>query len=156
MPSKLAAAIKQSKPFSSLEEEVALTLFKLVNDLGYDLQELLKTAELSAAQYNILRILRGAGPDGLACNGIGERLLVKSPDMTRLLDRLEQQTLIRRERSSEDRRIVYSYITKKGLEALDALDEPIAALHKEQFGQLSKKKLEQLLSLLEEVNSKKQ
>jgi DNA-binding MarR family transcriptional regulator len=99
-----------------------------------------------------LRILRGAGGEGLACNEISERLLVKSPDITRLLDRLEKQELIMRNRSKEDRRIVNANISGAGLELLERLDEPMQSLHKTQLGSLNQEKLTQLLALINELS----
>ncbi len=101
-----------------------------------------------------MRILRGAGGEGLACNEISERLLVKSPDITRLLDRLEKQELIVRSRSRVDRRIVNASISKTGLELLERLDEPMQSLHKSQLGSLGQEKLTQLLALINELSEK--
>ena len=153
MPSKLATSIKQSKPFLSLEEELALVLFRLANDLGYEMAELLKAENLSASQYNILRILRGAGETGHACSAVAEGLVVKAPDMTRLLDRMEKQGLITRQREAHDRRVVTTRITEAGLKLLAKLEAPLATLQKQQFKQLSKTKKEQLLTLLEELGN---
>ena len=153
MSSKLASSIKQNIPFLSLEEELSLVLFRLANDLGYEMAELLKAENLSASQYNILRILRGAGETGHACSAVAERLVVKAPDMTRLLDRMEKQGLITRQREAHDRRVVTTRITEAGLKLLAKLEAPLATLQKQQFKQLSKTKKEQLLTLLEELGN---
>ncbi len=154
MPSKLAIDIKQTKPFSSLEQEVSLTLFRLASELEGETAELFKSYGISAAQYNVLRILRGAGDGGMACGDIGERLVTKAPDMTRLLDRLERQGLITRAREAADRRVVTARISERGREILAELDEPVAALQRRQFRHLGEEKLRQLLNLLEEVSTR--
>ncbi|MCA9835407.1 MAG: MarR family transcriptional regulator [Trueperaceae bacterium] len=136
-----------------LEHEVFLKLVKVVNELSYEIEVLLKEQGLSSAHYNILRILRGAGEEGLACSAIGERLLVKSPDITRLLDRLEKQELIERARSLVDRRIVTSCLSEKGQKLLAALDEPMKQLHKKQLEHLGETKLEQLSKLLDDIQN---
>lgn len=154
MPSKLASSIKQTQPFSSLEQEVSLTFFRLATELEHESSSLFKAHGLSMAQYNVLRILRGAGEAGMACGDIGDRLVTKAPDITRLLDRLERQGLITRSRETNDRRVVTTRITERGREILAELDAPVVLLHKRQFGHLGEEKLHQLLTLLEEVSSR--
>jgi DNA-binding MarR family transcriptional regulator len=151
MPSRLRTAIKQRKPFEGPEHEVFLTLQRLASELGHEVSELLKPHGLSAAQYNVLRILRGTEDDGLACGEIANRLVAKDPDITRLLDRLEDTGLVTRSRSKSDRRVVTAKISSAGGELLATLDEPMAALHKEQLGHLSRDRIRQLLDLLEEA-----
>jgi DNA-binding MarR family transcriptional regulator len=108
---KLAKEIKQSKPFRSREEEAFLNLARTHEVLAARVAELLKPYQLTPTQYNMLRILRGAGAEGLTCSQATERMLTADPDVTRLLDRMEAQELIRRERSKEDRRVVVTRIT---------------------------------------------
>lgn len=139
--------------FASLEHEVYLTLQRLAADLGYQTAERLKGADLSPAQFNVLRILRGAGEGGLTCGEIGERLITRDSDVTRLLDRLEKQELVTRVRSTQDRRVVLTCITARGLGLLADLDEPLAALHRAQLGHLGPQKLTQLLALLGEASA---
>ena len=98
MPNDLRHELQQAKPFSSLEEEAFLNLARTASELGDSLELLLKTYGISAAQYNVLRILRGAGPAGLCRNEIRDRLVARMPDVTRLLDRLEALTYVRRSR----------------------------------------------------------
>ena len=126
----------------------ALTaMARAVSELERDTLELLKTADLSLAQYNFLRVLRGAGPGGLTCGEVGGRLIRHDPDVTRLADRLAQRGLIERARSERDRRVVVTYITTQGLALLASLDEPVDALHERQLGHMSEDQLRQLATL---------
>lgn len=127
---------------------------RLALTLSHDVFELFKQHGLSAPQFNILRILRGAaqnGEDGLACGEIGERLLAQAPDLTRLLDRLAAQGLVRRERGSRDRRVVKTHVTGKGLAVLADLDTPLAELHVRHLEHVKKEHLERLNTLLTEA-----
>ena len=151
MPSRLAAAIKQTKPFVSIEEEVFLAVQRTASDLNQGIAELLRVEGLTTPQYNVLRILRGAGSAGLACGEISERLVNRDPDVTRLLDRMEKQDLIVRTRESADRRVVTSRITARGRELLARLDKPVAEAHVRRLGHLGQTKLRKLLELLEEA-----
>ena len=99
-------------------------------------------------QYNVLRILRGAGPQGLPCNRISERMISRDPDMTRMLDRMEKRSLITRERQQEDRRVVRARITEEGLKLLKKLDAPVRELHKKQFASLNLARQKTLLELV--------
>ena len=124
---------------------------RLALTLSHDVFELFKQHGLSAPQFNILRILRGAaqnGEDGLACGNIGERLLAQAPDLTRLLDRMAAQGLVRRERGSRDRRVVTTHVTDKGLAVLADLDTPLADLHLRQLEHLGEQRLAELNALL--------
>ena len=154
MPSSIGTTIKQTKPFGSLEQEVTLMLSRLTSDLGAELAEVLKAAGVTTVQYNVLRILRGAGERSLACSEIGERLVTKDSDITRLLDRMEKTGLVNRMRDTDDRRVVKTCITEKGLKILADLDEPVMELHHRQLGHLSEEKLSKLLELLEEASAK--
>jgi len=116
-------------------------------------EEALKPAGLTPSQYNVLRILRGAGPDGLSCREIAERMLTRDPDMTRLLDRLEQRGLVSRARSTSDRRVVVTRITASAMKLLASLDEPIEELHRKQLRHLGREGLKQLTALLEEARA---
>lgn len=138
-----------------LEQRLFLALLETADDLGQEAEQLIKSAGLTATQYNVLRILRGAQPLGLACRGIGERMISHDPDMTRLLDRLEKRGLITRERQKDDRRVVKTHITPQGLEVLKPLDHPLRELHKQQFRHISVARLKMLSKLLEEVRARK-
>jgi DNA-binding MarR family transcriptional regulator len=146
---RLQAEIKQHKPFESLEEEVYLNLLRTADLLFRRQEYLLKTVDLSPAQYNVLRILRGAEPRGLACREIGERMLTRDPDITRLLDRLEKRKLVVRTRDLEDRRVIFTRVSAKGLETLKQLDQPVAQTCKANLGHMGDKRLRQLCRLLE-------
>ncbi|HMB95620.1 MAG TPA: MarR family transcriptional regulator [Tepidisphaeraceae bacterium] len=149
----LAVEIKKRNPFDSLEQEVYLNLMRTADALGRDMETMLKSQGLSATQYNVLRILRGAGGDGLPCGEVSERMITRDPDMTRLLDRIESRGLITRCRQTRDRRIVMTRITKKGLAALAKLDAPIQSAHCAQLAHLGRKKLKNFLTLLEAARS---
>src|ERR1700720_3271104 len=124
---------------------------ELADTFGAQAEQVIKTAGLTAAQYNVLRILRGAGRAGLACREIGERMISRDPDITRLLDRMEKRSLITRKRQSDDRRVVKTFVTPHGLELLKILDRPVSALHKRQFQDIAPAKLKVLAAMLQEI-----
>ena len=134
-----------------LEDSIFIALQKTADSLGLEAEQLLKPHGLTGTQYNVLRILRGAEPDGLACSGIGERMISHDPDMTRLLDRMEKRGLITRARQADDRRVVKTRITSAGLTLLKSLDQPVRELHKRQFRHMSAARLKSLAQLLEDV-----
>lgn len=143
---------KSAKPFTpSLEAKLFVALLRLSDRLAQDADLLIKSYGLTGTQYNVLRILRGAGPDGLPCKVIGNRMISRDPDMTRLLDRMEKRQLITRERQSEDRRVIKTRITPTGLEILKKLDGPVDELHKKQFRHLPVAKLKALAEAIEEA-----
>lgn len=150
MSPSLRDEIRQ-RTFDSLEHEAALNLMRTADQFGRQVTELLDAAELTGTQFNVLRILRGAGPAGLAAGEIGERLVTRGPDVTRLIDRLERQGRVCRDRCSEDRRVVTVKITPEGLRTLAELDEPMRALHVRQLGHLDEARLRLLIDLLEEA-----
>src|SRR5437762_13910759 len=131
MTPNLRAEIKQTKPFASLEEEALLNLERTAAVIGHALAERLKPHGITPTQYNVLRILRGAGKAGLCRNEVRDRLVAQVPDVTRLLDRLEHLGLIDRERSTEDRRLVSTRITAAGLALLRSLDDAVARVQKD-------------------------
>ncbi|MGO9640162.1 MAG: MarR family winged helix-turn-helix transcriptional regulator [Candidatus Acidiferrales bacterium] len=138
----------RAAPKLDLEQHVFLELLRVADSLVQDAEAVLKPYGLSHTQYNALRILRGAGPTGLACGGIGERMLTHDPDITRLLDRLESRGFIKREREQEDRRVVKTRITDAGLRLLEELDVPVSDLHQKQLGHLDSAQLQELKNLL--------
>lgn len=142
-----------AKPFKSVEEEAILSIARTAAVLEHAGAEALKPFDLTITQYNVLRILRGAGGDGLCRNEVGERLVTKVPDVTRLLDRMETAGLIVRERGSEDRRVVATRITEKGLKLLEKIDRELPEIHGRQLGHVSHKRLRELISILEEVRN---
>jgi DNA-binding MarR family transcriptional regulator len=134
-----------------LQDQAFIALQKTADALGQQTEHLLKANGLTSAQYNVLRILRGAEPEGLACSDIGERMISHDPDMTRLLDRMEKHGLITRQRQTDDRRVIKTRITFKGLDSLRRLDQPIRDLHRRQFSHISAARLRGLTALLEEI-----
>ena len=159
MSGNLKREIQQEKPFVSLEEEAFLGLQRTASLLIQALGRELKGYDLTPAQYNTLRILRGALPDALTCGGltcgeIGERLVSPGPDVTRLLDRLEQGGLVTRLRDPEDRRVVRARITEKGSELLDRLDEPVGQMLARLLGGLGPARLKSLVALLEQARER--
>jgi DNA-binding MarR family transcriptional regulator len=149
----IAEEIKQGRPFTSVEEEVYLALLRTSDALTSCTAALFKAHGVSPTQYNVLRILRGAGPKGLRCSEIGDRMITRDPDITRLLDRMEKAGLIARTRGEDDRREVYTSIASSGLEILRELDRPLAELHRQLLGHMGERKLRSLLSLLDEARS---
>lgn len=129
------------------EEAAFLDLLRTTDMLTRRLATVLKTEDLSANQYNVLRILRGS-PDGLPCGEIASRMITRDPDITRLLDRLEKRSLISRCRETKDRRMVMARITPDGLKLLGRLDEPVEEAHRKQLGHLGRERLQALTELL--------
>jgi DNA-binding MarR family transcriptional regulator len=151
---RLQTEIKQNKPFQSIEQEAYLNLLRTADALFRREEKLLKGMNLSPAQYNVLRILRGAEPEGMACRDIGERMLTRDPDITRLLDRLEQRKLVKRSRIQKDRRMIITRITSLGCELLRQLDVPIRSLSLDALSHMGNRRLRTLVSLLEVARSK--
>ncbi len=133
------------------EDRAFIALQKAADKLALQADQLLKSNGLTGAQYNVLRILRGAEPQGLACSSIAERMISHDPDMTRLLDRMERRNLITRQRQSDDRRVVKTRITSGGLELLKRLDPTVRELHKRQFAHMMSVRVRTLADLLDEM-----
>jgi DNA-binding MarR family transcriptional regulator len=152
--SSLKHEIKQAKAWSSREQEAFLNLLRTADALSRGEAAILKPANLSPNQYNALRILRGAGQDGVTCSELGSRLIERDPDVTRLIDKLEERGLMQRTRDARDRRVYRNVITAAGLALLASLDEPLVALHKNQLGHLGQEKLSALIALLEDARSR--
>ena len=142
----------KSRRVGSPEEAAFLDLLRTTDMLSRGLISVLKAEELSATQYNVLRILRGA-PEGLPCGEIANRMITRDPDVTRLLDRLEKRGLIFRRRETQDRRTVMAQITAEGSKLLIRLDEPVQAGHRRQLGHLGRKRLQTLSDLLQAARS---
>ncbi len=134
------------------EEAIFLDLLRTTDVLSRGLSQVLKTEDLSATQYNVLRILRGT-PQGLPCGEIAARMITRDPDVTRLLDRLEKRGLISRCRATKDRRTVMARIAPHGLKMLSRLDEPVQSGHRKQLGHLGRKRLRALTELLRAARS---
>src|ERR1700691_3612842 len=140
-------------PQADLEAQVFVSLLRTAEALALAADALIKPYSLSGTQYNVLRILRGAGEKGLACREVGCKLISRDPDITRLLDRMESRGLIARAREEKDRRVVKTRITPDGLRMLRELDGPVQQLHRRQLRRLPAKQLRQLSFLLERASA---
>ncbi len=138
-------------PELSLEERVFQSLMLAADHLLRGEVEVLRVADLTFPQYNVLRILRGARPEALSCGTISQRMLTRDSDLTRLLDRLEERDLVTRVRDARDRRMVTAAITESGVQLLRRLDSPVDRVHREQLKHIPRKQLETLRTLAEEV-----
>ncbi|MBS1855833.1 MAG: MarR family transcriptional regulator [Acidobacteria bacterium] len=136
---------------SQIEEEATLAVVRKADQLMQRISDLLKPYGLSPTQYNVLRILRGAGKDGASCKDIGSRLIARDPDVTRLMDRLEKRGILTRDRAREDRRVVAHRLTEEGLALVNELDRPVRELHRKTMRGIDPAKLETLISILEEI-----
>ena len=153
MPEKLQAEIKQSKPFPSPMAEALLSILRTAAVIDHHLAEGLRPFGITATQYNVLRILRGAGEKGLCGREVAERLVSKVPDVSRLLDRTEELGLIKRERDPEDRRHVTARITDRGLAVLEKATPELETIQRRRFGRLDPEGLQRLIAALEDVRS---
>ena len=154
MTGAIAAELQQQKPFASPEQEVQLGLLTAAARVLEPWARFLKTtAALTSQQYNLLRILRGSHPDRLGCRDIATRMIDRDPDVTRLVDRLERRGLVKRLRSSTDRRVVEVGITAQGLKLVRDLDPHARRMPKALLGHLGPVRLRQLTKLLEAVIS---
>ncbi|HTS67742.1 MAG TPA: MarR family transcriptional regulator [Terriglobia bacterium] len=149
MSPKLKDEIKQARPFESLESEVFLNLLRTADALSRGSEEILKLVGLSPTQFNVLRILRGAGEPGLCCREVAERMITRDPDITRLVDRLERRGLLARSRNRHDRRVITVRITPAGLKVLKDLDRPIEEFNRNRLSHMGKDELRRLAELLE-------
>jgi len=140
--------LKQTKPFTSLQEEALLNVVRTSATMTDDMEELLKDRGITNTQYNVLRILRGAEPIGLCRNELRDRMLTRMPDVTRLLDRMEEAGLVARSRDHEDRRLVSTRITAAGRKLVEELDAPIQHYHKSRLAHVSEEQLQTLIDLL--------
>jgi DNA-binding MarR family transcriptional regulator len=154
MAGKLQKEIAKSGPFASLEEEVMLNLLRTADRLMGKFESALKPSGLTPTQYNVLRILRGISPQGIACQEIARRMITRDADLTRLLDRLESRGLVHRQRQTDDRRVVHATITEAGLSLLAQLDGVAMETNKNGLGHLGSERLSLLLELLEEARDR--
>jgi DNA-binding MarR family transcriptional regulator len=151
MPSRLQAEIKQTKPFPRRSSEALLSVLRTAALLEHQINEVLRPYGITELQYNVLRILRGAGPSGLCGREISERLVSKVPDVSRLLDRMERMQLLRRERDATDRRHVTARITPAGLRMLDDATPELEAFERERFGHLDGEQLQRVIDGLADM-----
>jgi len=153
MVRRLQDELKQTRPFRSIEEEVLVGVARTADALERGFVGVFKAAGLTGTQYNVLRILRGAGAPGLPCGEIADRMVTRDPDLTRLLDRLEKRRLVSRARDGADRRVVTTRITQPGLALLEELAGPLAEVQKRLLGHMGEKRLHALAELLDEARS---
>ena len=143
--------IRQGVPFRSKTQEAFLSLLRTADVAKRRFTEVFDGAGITFQQYNVLRILRGAGERGLPTLDIGDRMIERQPGVTRIVDRLEKKGLVTRDRCVDDRRKVWCRITPEGLDTLARLDEPVAAADRRLFSSLSSEDVERLVDLLEEL-----
>lgn len=153
MAGKLQQEIGKQRPFELPEQEAYLNLVRTFHRLASIEDRVMREFDFSPAQYNVLRILRGIGGEGASCSVIRDRMIARVPDITRLIDRLEQRGYVTRHRGTPDRRVVRVRITDKGLKLLERMDEPILDMHRTQLGHLSRPELKQLNQLLEKARA---
>ncbi|HEX4030777.1 MAG TPA: MarR family transcriptional regulator [Terracidiphilus sp.] len=145
----LKQEIAQRQPFASVEEEALLNLMRTADALERAFHLKARDWHITSTQYNVLRILRGAHPEGLSCAAIGERMITAEPDITRLLSRLKARKLIAQRRDRHDRRVIWTQISATGLELLAAMDPEIQQLPIDLLGHMSHASLDELIRLLE-------
>jgi DNA-binding MarR family transcriptional regulator len=147
----LAREIKQTRSFPSLEGEAGLNILRTSEVLYDRLNTELKKLDLTFTQYNVLRILRGAGVEGVSCSQLAERMIVHDPDITRLLDRIEKRGYVERKRSEQDRRILTVTLSASGLKKLQAADRPVREVMESSLRKLGKDALSHLIQDLEAI-----
>jgi DNA-binding MarR family transcriptional regulator len=152
MSRRLQQELKKRGPFASLAQQAILGLARTTDQLLIRLERLIRERDLTGPQYNVLRILRGEGRP-LPMQEIASRTVQVVPGMTGLVDRLEAAGLVKRERCSEDRRVIYVAITKRALAVLEQIDEPLLTLEKELLASISAKEQEQLIAILDRVRA---
>lgn len=147
------AEIAQRRPFHSVKAEVSVSILRTAALIERYFAQVVSRAGITTQQYNVLRILRGAGQEGLPTLVIRDRMIHEAPGITRLLDKLEASGLARRERASPDRRQVFCYITDKGLAVLNELEEEMRQADDVAAGDLSEEEMRTLVKLLERVRA---
>lgn len=153
MISRLLAELKQTKPFAHPGQEALVSILRTAAVLEHEVNDVLKPFELTSTQYNVLRILRGAGSAGLCGREVGERLITQVPDVPRLLDRMTEAGLVARKRDAADRRHVTARITPKGLRLLDDVAPVLGVIERKRIGSLGRDEIQALLRHLETVRS---
>jgi DNA-binding MarR family transcriptional regulator len=152
-PKTVREEIRQTRPFSSMAAEAILTLYRTSDAVQRDFARLIEPEGISAQQYNVLRILRGAGAEGLPTLDIADRMVERTPGITRLLDKLEAKLLVRRKRCPQDRRQVLCYITEQGLKLLAHLDRPLTDAGIRCMSSLNAEEMRTLIELLNHVRA---
>ena len=153
VPSTIARELKQKKPFPSKAEEAAVTLMRTADVLRRFIGAVIEPHGITSQQYNVLRILRGAGEAGLCGREVGERMITRVPDIPRLLERMEEAGLIRRERDADDRRHVIARITDAGLRVVDEVTPVLLSVEHRFFGHLDASALDALIDALDDVRA---
>jgi DNA-binding MarR family transcriptional regulator len=154
MTNHLQAEIKQTKPFPSPTSEALLSVLRTAAVLEHRLTEVLKPYGITHTQYNVLRILRGAGSTGLCGREVAERLVSKVPDISRLLDRMEEMQLIDRERDPADRRHVTARISPEGLRVLTRATPQLEAIEQTRFAGLEPERVKLLIEVLAQIRER--
>lgn len=150
-PARIYQELQQQVPFDSVGEEALVSLLKTVDVLRSRLDPVMESGGITGQQYNVLRILRGAGPDGINTLAIADRMIERAPGITRMIDRLERKGLVSRSRQDADRRCVTCRITNRGLELLEELEEPLARAHAEALQGITEKEVRRLIELLDAI-----
>ncbi len=148
MATALHEELKQARPYPDIEEEVHVAIARTAALLDRAIAQMLRPHGLTPTQYNVLRILRGAGSEGLCRHELGDRLVTPVPDVTRLLDRMEELELIARQRSVTDRRLVGTFITPKGMALVGHLDAEVRAWHRRRLAHIAPDRLHALVDTL--------
>jgi DNA-binding MarR family transcriptional regulator len=151
--SLLQREIRQGKPFRSKGQEVVVALLRTADLVRRVVGRTLEPHDITLQQYNVLRILRGAGEQGLPTLEVGERMIEQAPGVTRLLDRLEAKALVRRERCAQDRRQVLCWLTASGLELVERLDEPVDSADAQAVAMLTPDEQDRLLRMLDAIRT---
>ena len=149
----IAEELKQSRPFPAKSQEAAVALMRTADLVRRAVASIIEPRGITVQQYNVLRILRGAGERGLPTLEIADRMIEQTPGITRLIDRLEAKKLVARERCATDRRQVFCRITPEGLELLAVLDKPLTESEEGALGTLGQQELQQLLELLDRART---
>src|ERR1700683_1432233 len=153
--SSLAVTLKQNRPFVSLQQEAFLSILRTASELSHSADKFLREFDITQQQYNVLRILRGAGAEGLCRNEISARMVAAAPDMSRLLDRMEKAGWITRERAEDDRRQVSTFITDSGKKLLTIIEGPVHQKINQLFEGVKSADLKMLVAVLAQIRSQK-
>jgi DNA-binding MarR family transcriptional regulator len=153
--SPLAVTLKQNRPFVSLQQEAFLSILRTASELSNTADKLLRQFDITQQQYNVLRILRGAGTEGLCRNEISARMVAAAPDMSRLLDRMEKSGWITRERAEDDRRQVSTFITDSGKKLLTIIEGPVHEQTHRLFEGVRSTDLKMLVDVLAQIRSRR-
>jgi len=152
-PPSILEEIQQSKPFRTRSQEAYLALLRTADDSKRYIARVLEPAGVTLQQYNVLRILRGAGKDGIPTLTVAERMLERTPGVTRLIDRMERKGWVSRSRCTEDRRRVWCKITPSGLSLLESLDQPVNDVDDVFDAVLDEHELDALIGYLDRIRA---